>query len=196
MLGGEIILKVELRNGNIHLEGYVNAVGRESRELHDVHGKFIEIIKPETFQHSLEKRSEVGLMLNHKRDLQPSKFELYEDNIGLRAFIDIDDPEVVELAEHGKLTGFSFGFVTKADEWDTSNEIRKRTITELDLQEVSILSVTPAYVGTMIEMRADELHEQRNQLSNMEVEDKRENLDYLETYKQHLNFIKQRGETL
>ena len=34
MLGGET-LKVELRNGTIHLEGYVNAVGRESRELRD-----------------------------------------------------------------------------------------------------------------------------------------------------------------
>lgn len=189
-------MKVELRNGAIHLEGYVNAVGRESRELRDMHGKFIEIIKPETFKHSLEKRSEVGLMLNHKRDLNPIKYELYEDNIGLRAFIDIDDPEVVELAEHNKLTGFSFGFVAKADEWDTSNEIRKRTITDLDLQEVSILSVTPAYVGTMIEMRGDELHEQRNELSDVETEDKRVNLDYLKTYKQHLEFIKQRGEKL
>lgn len=190
MLGGENILKVELRNGTIHLEGYVNAVGRESRELRDMHGKFIEIIKPNAFKHSLERRSEVNLMLNHKRNLTPVKYDLHEDNIGLRAFIDIDDPEVVELAEHNKLTGFSFGFVAKADEWDTSSEIRKRTITDLDLQEVSILSVTPAYFGTMIEMRADELHEQRNQLSEVTTEDKRENLDYIETYKQHLNFLK------
>lgn len=190
MLGGENILKVELRNGTIHLEGYVNAVGRESRELRDMHGKFIEIIKPNAFKHSLERRSDVDLMLNHKRNLTPVKYDLYEDNIGLRAFIDIDDPEVVELAEHNKLTGFSFGFVAKADEWDTSSEIRKRTITDLDLKEVSILSVRPAYVGTMIEMRADELHEQRNQLSEVTTEDKRENLDYIETYKQHLNFLK------
>ena len=183
-------MKIELRNGVIHLEGYVNAVGRESRELHDVHGKFIETIKPEAFKHSLKKRSNVGLMLNHKRELNPVKYELYEDNIGLRAFIDIDDPEVVELAEHKKLTGFSFGFVSKNDTWDTSNEIRKRTINELDLQEVSILSVTPAYFGTMIEMRADELHETRNELADVETEDKRVNLDYLKTYKQHLKFLK------
>jgi HK97 family phage prohead protease len=190
LLGGENILKVELRNGTIHLEGYVNAVGRESRELRDMHGKFIEIIKPNAFKHSLERRPDVDLMLNHKRNLTPVKYDLYEDNIGLRAFIDIDDPEVVELAEHNKLTGFSFGFVAKADEWDTSSEIRKRTITDLDLKEVSILSVRPAYVGTMIEMRADELQEQRNQLSEVTTEDKRENLDYIETYKQHLNFLK------
>ena len=135
-------------------------------------------------------------MLNHKRDLIPTKFDLYEDNIGLRAFIDIDDPEVVELAEHNKLTGFSFGFVAKADTWDDSQEVRRRTINELDLQEVSILSVTPAYVGTSIEMRGDELYEERVLKSDFEVEDKRESVDYLETYKQHLEFIKQRGETL
>lgn len=189
-------MKIELRNGAIHLEGYVNAVGRESRELHDLHGKFIEVIKPEAFKHSLEKRSDVGLMLNHKRDLKPVNYKLYEDNIGLRAFIDIDDPEVVELAEHNKLTGFSFGFVAKADEWDTSTEVRKRTITDLDLQEVSILSVTPAYFGTSIEMRGGECYEERMEQSEFEVEDKRENIDYLQTYKQHLEFLKQRGENL
>lgn len=189
-------MKVELRNGAIHLEGYVNVTGKESRELCDVHGKFIETIKPDTFKHSLEKRSEVGLMLNHKRDLEPKKFDLYEDNIGLRAFIDIDDPEVVELAEHNKLTGFSFGFVAKADTWDDSQEVRRRTITDLDLQEVSILSVTPAYVGTSIEMRGDELYEERVAMAEIQTEDKRENVDYLETYKEHINFIKQRGENL
>lgn len=187
-------MKIELRNGAIHLEGYVNAVGRESRELRDMHGKFIEIIKPEAFQHSLEKRSDVGLMLNHKRDLTPINYELYEDNIGLRAFIDINDPEVVELAEHNKLTGFSFGFVAKKDTWDNSQEIRKRTIEELDLQEVSILSVTPAYVGTSIEMRGDELFEERSHLTAFETIDNRENLDVLNTYKKHFEFIKGRNK--
>lgn len=183
-------MKVELRNGTIHLEGYVNAVGRESRTLRDMHGQFLEIIKPEAFKNSLEKRSDVGLMLNHKRDLQPIKYELYEDNIGLRAFIDIDDPEVVELAEHNKLTGFSFGFVSKRDEWDTSGEIRKRTINELDLQEVSILSVTPAYIGTSIEMRDDELREERVLIDDVETEDNRVDMSYLDTYKKHLEFLK------
>lgn len=183
-------MKVELRNGAIHLEGYVNAVGRESRELRDMHGKFIEIIKPEAFKNSLEKRSDVGLMLNHKRELNPTKFEVYEDNIGLRAFIDINDPEVIELAEHNKLTGFSFGFVAKHDTWDDSQEVRRRTIDELDLQEVSILSVTPAYIGTSIEMRDNELHEKRVQLGEVKTEDNRTDMTYLDTYKQHLNFLK------
>ena len=197
MLGGEN-LKVELRNGAIHLEGYVNAVGRESRELHDVYGKFIEIIKPNAFKNSLEKRSEVGLMLNHKRDLKPTKFEVYEDNIGLRAFIDIDDPEVVELAEHHKLTGFSFGFVATEDSWDDTQGVRRRTIINLDLQEVSILSVTPAYIATSIEMRdnAATLFEQRSVEHEFEVDDKREpyGLEQLNTYKQHFEFLKGRNK--
>lgn len=183
-------MKLELRNGAIHLEGYVNAVGRESRQLRDTQGKFIETIEPGTFAKSLEHRSDVDLMLNHQRDLKPTKFELYEDNIGLRALIDIDDPEVVELAERRKLTGFSFGFVAKEQTWNNEGEIRKRTITDLDLQEVSILSVTPAYIATSIEMRDDEctLKEQRSEECNFEVDDTKKVLEQLHMRKQAFNF--------
>ena len=183
-----------MRNGSIKLDGYVNVVGRESRTLRDVQGPFIEVIQPQTFAKSLEQRADVGLMLNHKRDLSPTKFDLHEDQIGLRAQIEIDDPEVVELAEHNKLTGFSFGFVAKADNWTTENEVRHRTITDMDLQEVSILSVTPAYIATSIEMRDDDatLHEQRSVEQTFEVDDKREpqDLGQLNIYKQHFEFLK------
>lgn len=183
-------MRVELRNGLINLEGYVNAVGRESRTLRDQQGQFIEVIQPNAFKNSLEKRPDVGLMLNHKRELTPMYYELYEDNIGLRAFISIDDEEVVELAEHNKLTGFSFGFVAKDAELDTSGEIRKRIINELDLQEVSILSVTPAYIGTSIEMRDDELREERVQLVEVKTEDNRVDVGHLDVYKKHFEFLK------
>nr|DAX87318.1 MAG TPA: prohead protease [Caudoviricetes sp.] len=187
-------MKIELRNNGVHLEGYVNVCGRESRTLRDLHGPFIEIIKPGTFAKSLEQRSNVGLMLNHKRNLEPTNLELYEDNIGLRAMIDIDDPEVIELAEHRKLTGFSFGFVAKSDIWDDTQEVRRRTIDGLDLQEVSILSVTPAYIATSIEARDGDttLHEQRSIEETLEVDDKREKYDVgqLNTYKQHFEFLK------
>ena len=187
-------MKIELRNNGVHLEGYVNVCGRESRTLCDLHGPFIEIIKPGTFAKSLEQRSNVGLMLNHKRNLEPTNLELYEDNIGLRAMIDIDDPEVIELAEHRKLTGFSFGFVAKSDIWDDTQEVRRRTIDGLDLQEVSILSVTPAYIATSIEARDGDatLHEQRSIEETFEVDDKREKYDVeqLNTYKQHFEFLK------
>lgn len=187
-------MKIELRNNGVHLEGYINVCGRESRTLRDLHGPFIEVIKPGTFDKSLQTRSDVGLMLNHKRNLNPTKFELYEDQIGLRAFVDIDDPEVVELAEHNKLTGWSFGFVAKSDAWDDSQEVRRRTIDGLDLQEVSILSVTPAYIATSIEARDEDatLHEQRSIEQTFEVDDKRDphDLEQLNTYKQHFEFLK------
>lgn len=193
-----MIIKVEIRNNGVHLEGYVNVVGRESRTLRDLHGQFIETIKPGAFDKSLHERSDVGLMLNHKRNLEPTNFNLYEDNIGLRAFIDIDDPEVVELAEHNKLTGFSFGFVAKSDAWDDSQEVRRRTINDLDLQEVSILSVTPAYIATSIEARDDDatLHEQRSIESEFEITDKRDphDLEQLNIYKKHFIFLKGRNK--
>lgn len=187
-------MKAEIRNGNVLLSGYVNVSDRDSRPLRDIHGTFIERVAPGTFAKSLEQRADVGLMLNHKRDLSPTKFDLYEDQIGLRAQIEIDDPEVVDLAEHNKLTGFSFGFVAKADNWTTENEVRHRTITDMDLQEVSILSVTPAYIATSIEMRDDDatLHEQRSVEQQFEVTDNRSphDLEQLNTYKQHFEFLK------
>lgn len=172
----------------------MNVVDRDSRPLRDVQGTFIERIAPGTFAKSLEQRADVGLMLNHKRDLSPTKFDLYEDQIGLRAQIEIDDPEVVELAEHNKLTGCSFGMVVRADNWTTENEVRHRTITDMDLQEVSILSVTPAYIATSVEMRDDDatLHEQRSVEQQFEVTDNRspQDLEQLNTYKQHFEFLK------
>lgn len=190
-------MKAEIRNGNVLLSGYVNVSDRDSRPLRDIHGTFIERVAPGTFAKSLEQRPDVGLMLNHKRDLSPTKFDLYEDQIGLRAQIEIDDPEVIDLAEHNKLTGWSFGFVAKSDNWTTENEVRHRTITDMDLQEVSILSVTPAYIATSIEMRNDDatLHEQRSIEQTFEVDDKRDpqDLEQLNTYKQHFEFLKGRN---
>mgnify|MGYP002674040622 FL=1 len=187
-------MKIELRNNGIHIEGYVNAVGRESRMLRDLQGQFIEVIEPGAFAKSLEQRSDVGLMLNHKRSLEPTNFELREDNIGLYAMVDIDDPEVVELAEHKKLQGWSFGFVTESDEWDEVQGVRHRTVKSLNLQEVSILSVTPAYIATSIEARDEDavLHEQRSIEDTSEVNDERDpqDLEQLNIYKQHFKFLK------
>lgn len=133
-------------------------------------------------------------MLNHTRVLSPTNFDLFEDQIGLRARIELDDPEVIELAEHNELKGFSFGFIAKEDNWTIENDVRHRTVISLDLLEVSILSVTPAYIATSIEARGEDttLHEQRSIEQTFEVDDKRNphDLEQLNIYKQHFEFLK------
>lgn len=160
-------MKIEIRADNTALiTGYVNVVDRESRVLRDASGPFVEVVQPGTFQRALEK-NEVGLMFNHIKPLGSTEeaLELKEDNIGLYARALVRDPDVIEKAKAGQLTGWSFGFFMNKDDWKTKEDgMRIRTLEDIDLAEVSILDMTPAYIATSIEMRGEQetLKEFRN----------------------------------
>jgi len=160
-------MQIEIRADNTALiTGYVNVAGRESRVLRDASGPFVEVVQPGTFQRALEKNP-VGLMFNHRQALGSTEdvLELKEDNIGLYARALIHDSDIVEKAKAGQLTGWSFGFFVDKDEWKTKEDgMRLRTLEDIDLAEVSILDMTPAYIATSIEMRGEQesLKEFRN----------------------------------
>ena len=120
-------------------------------------------------------------MFNHMRDVDTADntFELTEDNIGLYAKAVIKDAEVIQRAKENKLTGWSFGFYENAEKWDNrADGMRRRTVTDLDLVEVSILDVTPAYIATSIEMRGEQatLKERRASGDDVEVLDSSESV--------------------
>lgn len=157
-------MKVEVRNDTVFISGYVNAVERFSRPIREtLHGEvktFIERIKAGVFRNALKRNDNVLVLLNHKNDRELANTKdgtakLEEDNIGLRAELTITDAEVVEKAKNGKLVGWSFGFCANADELGKEGDQNTRTVTDLDLIEVSILddTKTPAYYGTSIEAR-------------------------------------------
>jgi HK97 family phage prohead protease len=153
-------MKVEIRNDGVKLDGYVNVVSRDSRVLPSVRGKFIEQIEPRAFQKALDKTDNVDLLFNHKQERKlgstaDGNLTLYEDNIGLRAICTVTDPEVIDKAKNNELRGWSFGFIAKEDRWE-EGEISRRFVSDMDLLEVSILSVTPAYIATSIESRDGE----------------------------------------
>lgn len=160
-------MQIEIRADNTALiTGYVNVAGRESRVLRDASGPFVEVVQPGTFQRALEKNP-VGLMFNHRQALGSTEdvLELKEDNIGLYARALVHDSDIVEKAKAGQLTGWSFGFFVDKDEWKTKEDgMRLRTLEDIDLAEVSILDMTPAYIATSIEMRGEKesLKEFRN----------------------------------
>ena len=52
-------MKIEIRNNSIVLDGYVNAVCRDSRILPSPHGKFVEQIKATVWERALEKAEDV-----------------------------------------------------------------------------------------------------------------------------------------
>ena len=154
-------MRIELRSDSVILDGYANVCLRESRVLPSPRGKFVEEIKPRAFERALMKTDSVDLLFNHDRNqklgsTRTGELELREDNIGLRAIATVTDPSVMEKARNGELRGWSFGFSALKDEWTTKTDgMQKRSIEELELYEVSVLSKTPAYIATSIESRGD-----------------------------------------
>jgi len=156
-------VKVNIRADKVEIEGYVNAIERDSKPLWSRVGQFIERICKGAFKKALKRNDDVHILLNHdwNRDLGSTKagnLQLEEDNIGLKARATITDPEVIKKARAGELVGWSFGFSDR----DVVNSIRDgiphRAVKDLDLAEVSILDKrkSPAYEGTLISARSED----------------------------------------
>ena len=154
-------MKAEIRadKKRMTIEGYVNVADRNSRTLMGPRGPFVERISPGTFGQAIRNAQSVRLMYNHQRDLggtDDGNLDVFEDNIGLYARADVTDPEVIEEAVQGHLRGWSFGFLPLADVWEDGDPPH-RCINELELREVSILTLTPAYIATSIEARGEDV---------------------------------------
>lgn len=157
-------MKVNIRADSVEIEGYVNAIERDSKPLMSRMGQFIEKIAKGAFKRALERNNDIHILLNHDwaRDLgstQRGNLELKEDNIGLHARATISDKEIVEKARRGDLVGWSFGFEDRPDGVlkRIVDGMLHRTVNDLNLYEVSILdrSKTPAYDGTLITARSE-----------------------------------------
>lgn len=172
-------MRIEIRGNQVLLDGYVNAIQRESRILPSPRGPFIESIMPKTFERALQKADNVDLRFNHSEQRQlgsikEGNLKLYEDSIGLRAIATVTDPEVIQKAKDGELRGWSFGFIDNKPNWkDGEDGIQRRFLEDIDLFEVSILDKTPAYIATTIEARGgnDVLTEKRSEDFRAEIED-------------------------
>ena len=160
-------MQIEVRNdGSLEISGYVNAVDRYSKELYSEKGKFIEKVKPETFNRALARAENIDMLLNHDvrcklASTMNQTLELREDNIGLYAKAIIHDKDVIEEAQQGNLKGWSFGFRALSDTWKEEQPVAKRTLEDIDLMEVSLLTIEPAYIATSVQVRAEGI-EQRS----------------------------------
>ena len=155
-------MKIYIRAESVVLEGYVNAVERNSKKLNERGVDFIERIAAGAFSRAIRRAKDIRILLNHARDLggiKDGNLELEEDNIGLKVRAVITDPEVIEDARHGDLVGWSFGFkdidVKQMRDEETGLPLRK--VNDLELEEVSLLNrrKRPAYVGTLVTVRDD-----------------------------------------
>ena len=77
-------MRIEIRADSVVIEGYVNAVARDSRPMRDrkTGKRFVEQITPGVFERAL-RHNEVQLLLNHDKTRNlgstSTNLELYED---------------------------------------------------------------------------------------------------------------------
>ena len=174
---------------NMQIEGIVNPIGARSRDL----GGFKEIINQGVFTKAIQKATDedrdIFLYYNHDSNnvmasLRSNTLELEEreDGLLMRATLPKTtlNKDVFELMKSGVIREMSFGFSGAKSEWSYDNEekLKIRTITDLDLWEVSVVGMG-AYKNTKANTRsledvleeAKELQEQSEDTPNMEIEE-------------------------
>lgn len=155
-----IVLPVEHRadgDGKVTVTGYAAVFG----ETADIGGYFREIIARGAFANTL-RTADVRAYFDHDRGRvlgrsSAGTLRLKEDQKGLHVEIDLPDTsdgrDVRTLIERGDITGMSFSFIAVRQEWDETADPPTRTLIEIELREVSIVS-EPAYDGTTIALRS------------------------------------------
>jgi len=195
-------MKAEIRADGLHISGYVNVPGRESRPVITPRGKVIEVIEQRAFQRALQKVDNVDLMVDHERKIASIKegnLKVWEDEIGLRAEAIITDKEVIEGAKQGKLKGWSFNMMKVVDEIEErAGKLPLRRVKDFVMTEITLaLRKLPVYSATSIEVRAEEEKEIEVRAFECEVnikdltENKKQNIDYTE-YQNKINKLKER----
>lgn len=195
-------MKAEIRADGLHISGYVNVPGRESRPVITPRGKVIEVIEQRAFQRALQKVDNVDLMVDHERKIASTKegnLKVWEDEIGLRAEAIITDKEVIEGAKQGKLKGWSFNMMKVVDEIEErAGKLPLRRVKDFVMTEITLaLRKHPVYSATSIEVRAEEEEEIEVRAFECEVkikdltENKKQNIDYTE-YQNKINKLKER----
>lgn len=167
-------MQAEIRADGLHIFGYVNVPGRESRPVITPHGKVIEIIEQRAFQKALEKVDNIDLKLDHKKTIASTKegtLTLYEDEVGLRAEATISDEETVKGAKDGKLKGWSFNMARVIDSIEErAGKLPIRRVKDFLMTEVTLsLNSIPYYSSTSIELRAEDGEEIEVRASETEI---------------------------
>lgn len=92
------------------------------------------------------------------------------------------------------MTGWSFGFRCMKDSWNDTGELR--TLEEIELDEVSILTKTPAYTATSIELRDGDILRECRFESELTVEKTAESVpdSRFEMQKKKFEILKMKGK--
>lgn len=119
-----------------------------------------EEIAPGAFSETIGKDNDIRALFNHDWNnvlgrTKAGTLKLEEDDHGLKFEVELPNTSVardlVESLKRGDINQCSFGFIPTAEEWDYSVEPAHRTITKVELFEVSVVSI-PAYDDTEVSL--------------------------------------------
>ena len=137
---------------NTSIEGYAAVFNSKTR----IGSCFDEVIEPGAFSRSLSENGDVRALFNHDWNnvlgrTKSGTLTLKEDEKGLNFNVELPNTSVArDLSEsmaRGDINQCSFGFFVTDEEWDYSVEPALRTIKEVELFEISVVSI-PAYDDT------------------------------------------------
>lgn len=131
-----------------------------SEELTGKGVKFREQIPKEVWTRALEKMENLKVHFNHRTEIdiaQEVRMEVLEDGVYADIKLHENARELYNSIKQGKTTGMSFGFRALKDRFEQMGNYLQRTIEDMNLFEISILDVTPAYRNTMVEARQIEI---------------------------------------
>ena len=129
-----------------------------SKTLRGKNGSFKEIIPIGTWQDAINKIGDkFNVFYNHQPLIDVAEDrELKAENDGVYLYATLREgtENLYNAIKEKKVKGMSFGFRALKDAWNTVGNFKQRTVQEMELTEVSILDVIPAYSDTSIDIRA------------------------------------------
>jgi HK97 family phage prohead protease len=142
----------------MRFSGYAAVFNSDSEPL-----PFTERINPGAFRKSLRSRNEIKMFMNHNMDhvlasTRAKTLKLKEDDRGLLAEAILPNTsagrDLATLMKRGDVNSMSFGFSVpmNGDSWSRDGKIR--TLNEIRLHEVSIVTGFPAYEATTASVRS------------------------------------------
>lgn len=139
------------------LKGYAIVFGSTSVDL----GGFKEVIAPEAVDRTLGAAADVRALVDHDSGkvigrTRSGTLQLKKDGHGLAVTIEPDSEisyakDIMRAVLRGDVSGMSFGFRVIEDLWNWDGPIPLRTVVDMRISEVSIVSF-PAYEATNIDV--------------------------------------------
>lgn len=147
-------------DGKPLIKGIALRYGSLSKTLRDPKGRpFKERFTPGAFSRALATGADVRMLVNHDRNLIMGRntagtLRIFDEPDALR--FEYDPPDTM-LAQHytnavnrRDMNGVSFRFYKKADRWDGAGDATVRTVSEADIDDISIVT-DAAYGDTFAE---------------------------------------------